>query len=45
MLDTINTIAQAVREGMEVNEPVMRLFLQAIQAGYTLGLADAQKSA
>lgn len=44
MPDTINVIAQTVREGMEVNEPVMRLFLQAVQAGYALGLADAKQA-
>lgn len=44
MADTIITIAQTVKEIVEVDELATRLVLQAIQTGYTLGLADAKKA-
>lgn len=44
MADTVITIAQTVKELMEVDELATRLVLQAIQTGYTLGLADAKKA-
>lgn len=44
MNDTINTIAQTVRDLMKTDELATRLVLQAIQTGYTLGLADSKKA-
>lgn len=45
MSDVIAEIAQTVREGEKMNSLAIRLVLQAIQTGYTLGLAQGQKSA
>lgn len=44
MADTIITIAQTVKELIQTDELATRLVLQAIQTGYTLGLADAKKA-
>lgn len=44
MTDTIVTIAQTLKEIMCTDELATRLVVQAIQAGYTLGLADSKKA-
>lgn len=44
MPDIINSIAQTIREGEKKDALVTRLVLQAVQTGYTLGLADAKKA-
>lgn len=44
MADAIVTIAQTVKELMSTDELTARLVVQAIQTGYTLGLADAKKA-
>lgn len=44
MPEIINAIAQTIQEGEKKNDLATRLVLQAIQTGYTLGLAYAQKA-
>lgn len=45
MPDTDVVIAQTVKELMQTNKLEIQLVLQAIQTGYTLGLAQGQKPA
>lgn len=44
MTDSINIIAQTLKELMSTDELATRLVVQALQTGYTLGLADAKKA-